>query len=197
VFALLGIGLALLWLRDFRRFAAATAVGLAVGALYAIPLATHFGDALATVNSYHSKDWQGGWLFGFPFYAIIKGTLIYPAPWTNLVLSFGWIFMVLGAVVAMATSNEFRTYCRMHPVEAIFLVAYLWCLFTYNYPYWARGNFARFAIPIVPFALLALYRWIPKDRRILWGLATVSPVLAAASALGVVNVVHIIERSIR
>jgi len=197
VFALLGIGLALLWQRDFRRFAAATAVGLAVGALYAIPLATHFGDALATVNSYHSKDWQGGWLFGFPFYAIIKGTLIYPAPWTNLVLSFGWIFMVLGAVVAMATSNEFRTYCRMHPVEAIFLVAYLWCLFTYNYPYWARGNFARFAIPIVPFALLALYRWIPKDRRILWGLATVSPVLAAASALGVVNVVHIIERSIR
>jgi hypothetical protein len=197
VFALRGIGLALLWQRDFRRFAAATAVGLAVGALYAIPLATHFGDALATVNSYHSKDWQGGWLFGFPFYAIIKGTLIYPAPWTNLVLSFGWIFMVLGAVVAMATSNEFRTYCRMHPVEAIFLVAYLWCLFTYNYPYWARGNFARFAIPIVPFALLALYRWIPKDRRILWGLATVSPVLAAASALGVVNVVHIIERSIR
>jgi hypothetical protein len=197
VFALLGIGLTLIWQRDFRKFAVATAIGLAVGALYAIPLAAYFGDALATVNSYHSKEWQGGWVFGFPFYAIIKGTLIYPAPWTNLVLSFGWIFLVLGAVVAMVKSNQFRAYCRTHTVEAIFLVPYLWCLFTYNYPYWARGNFARFAIPILPFVLLALYRWLPKDRRILWGLAVVSPVLAAASAVGVVNVVHILQRAIR
>jgi hypothetical protein len=196
VFALLGIGVTLLWQRNLRKFAAATAIGLAVGALYAIPLATYFGDPLATVNSYHSQQWQGGWLFGFPFYAIIKGTLIYPAPWTNLVLSFGWIFLVLGAVVAMATSNKFRAYCRAHPVEAVFLVPYLWCLFTYNYPYWARGDFARFAIPTLPFVLLALYRWLPKDRRILWGLAIVSPVLAAASALGVVNVVHILRRTI-
>lgn len=52
---------------DFRRFAGATAIGLAVGILYALPLATHFGDALATVNSYHSKEWQGGWVFRFPF----------------------------------------------------------------------------------------------------------------------------------
>lgn len=196
LFAVLGIGLTLLWQRDFRRFAAATAIGLVIGALYALPLATYFGDSLATVNSYHSKEWQGGWLFGFPFYAIIKGTLIYPAPWTNLVLSFGWIFLVLGAVVAMAKSSEFRAYCRTHSVEAVFLVPYLCCLFTYNYPYWARGNFARFAIPILPFVLLALYRWLPKDRRILWALAVVAPVLAAASALGVVNVVHTLRRAI-
>jgi len=194
-FALLGIGLTLLWQRDFRRFAAATGIGIVVGALYAIPLATYFGNALATVNSYHSKEWQGGWLFGFPFYAIIKGTLMYGAPLTNLALSFAWIFLVLGAVVAMATSHKFRAYCRTNPVEAVFLVPYLWCLFTYNYPYWARGNFARFAIPILPFVLLALYQWLPKDRRILWGLAIVAPVLAAASALGVVNVVHILQRS--
>lgn len=197
LFALVGIGLTLLWQRDFRKFAATTSIGLVVGALYAIPLATYFGDSLATVNSYHSKEWQGGWLFGFPFYAIIKGTLIYPAPLTNLVLSFGWIFLVLGAVVAMAKSSKFRAYCRKHTVEAVFLVPYLWCLFTYNYPYWARGSFARFAIPILPFVLLALYRWFPKDRRILWGLAVVSPALAAASALGVVNVVHILQRGIR
>lgn len=168
VFALLGIGLTLLWQKDFRKFAGATAIGLAVGVLYALPLATHFGDPLATVNSYHSQQWQGGWLFGFPFYAIIKGTILYPAPWSNLILSFGWIFLVLAAIVVMIWSKTFREYCRSHSVEAIFLAPYLWCLFTYNYPYWARGNFARFAIPILPFVLLALYRWIPKDRRVLW-----------------------------
>jgi hypothetical protein len=197
MFALIGIGLTLLWKRDFRKFAGAAMIGLSVGVLYALPLTAHFGDTLATVNSYHSKEWQGGWLFGFPFYAIVKGTLLYPAPWTNLVLSFGWIFLVLGAVVVMGRSKTFRSYCRSHSVEAIFLAPYLWCLFTYNYPYWARGSFARFAIPILPFVLLALYRWLPKDRRILWGLGVAAPALAASSALGVVNVVHMLRSAIR
>jgi hypothetical protein len=195
-FALLGIGLALLMRRDFRRFATATAIGLAVGALYAIPLATHFGDPLATVSSYHSPQWQGGWLFGIPFYAIVKGTLLYPAPWTNLVLSFAWIFLVIIAIIVMLKSKAFRSYCREHLVEAVFLVPYLWCLFAYNYPVWARSNFARFAIPILPFVLFALYRWIPKDRRILWTVGVVSPVLAASSALGVVNVAHMIRMAL-
>jgi hypothetical protein len=195
-FALLGIGVALLLKCDFRRFASATAIGLAVGVLYAIPLATHFGDPLATVNSYHSSQWQGGWLFGFPFYAIIKGTLLYPAPWTNLILSFAWIFLVVIAVVVMVKSSDFRAYCRAHVVEAVFLVPYLWCLFTYNYPSWARSNFARFSIPILPFVLLALYRWIPKDRRLLWAVAIVSPILAASSALGVANVMRMLHHAI-
>jgi hypothetical protein len=197
LFALVGIGLALLWKRDFTKFAAATAIALVVGVLYAVPLATHFGDPLATVNSYHNPQWQGGWLFGFPFYAIIKGTLLYSAPWTNLTLSFGWIFLVLGAVVVMVRSGEFRAYCRAHVVEATFLVPYLWCLFTYNYPYWARGTFARFAIPILPFVLLALYRWIPKNRRVLWALGAVSPILAASSVLGIVNVWHMLQRTVQ
>ncbi len=192
-FALIGIGLHLLWKRDFRRFAAATTIGLLVGVLYAVPLAAHFGDPLATVNSYHDKAWAGGWLFGFPFYAIIKGTILEPSPWTNLLFSFGWIFLVSGAVVTMIRSAEFRLYCRTHAVEAMFLVPYLWCLYTYNYPHWARGNFARFAIPILPFVYLALYRWLPKDRRLLWPLGVICPILAACSALGIVNVVHMLR----
>jgi hypothetical protein len=58
---------------------------------------------------------------------------------------------------------------------------------------WARGNFARFAIPIIPFVLLALGRWIPKDRRILWALAPVTAVLAASSAIGIRNVIHLLR----
>jgi len=193
-FALAGIGLTLLWKRDFRRFAAATAIGLFLGVLYALPLAHYFGDPLATFSSYHNQQWQSGWLFGFPFYAIIKGTLLYPAPWTNLVLSVAWIFLILFAIVMMVKSTDFRTYLRKHSVEAAFLAPYLWCLFTYNYPYWARGNFARFAIPILPFVLLALYRWLPKDRRVLWALGGLSSVLAAVSALGVVNVVEMLRK---
>jgi len=195
-FALAGIGIALLMKRDFRRVFATTAIGLLVGILYAVPLATHFGDPLANVNSYHSSQWQGGWLFGFPFYAIIKGTILYRAPWTNLVLSFGWIFLVLAGVAAMIGSSQFRSYARTHVVETVFLIGYLWCLFTYNYPHWARSNFPRFAIPIVTFVLFALYRWIPKDRRLLWPLAVLMPMLAASSALGIVNVAHMLRAAI-
>jgi len=196
LFALLGIGLTLLWRRDFRRFLAATAIGLLIGVLYVLPLARHFGDPLATVNSYHSQQWQSGWLFGFPFYAIIKGTLLYPAPWTNLVLSFSWIFLVVVAVIVMIRSGEFRAYCRAHVVEALFLVPYLWCLFTYNYPYWARGTFARFAIPILPFVFLALRRWLPENRRVMWAAGILGPALAAVSALGVVNIVHMLRKAV-
>ena len=193
VFALFGIGLTLLWKRDFRRFAAASAIGIVVGVLYAIPVARHFGDAFANVSSYHSQQWQGGWLFGFPFYAIIKGTMNYPAPWTNLILSFGWIALVVSAVVVMLKSEKFRAYCKDNPVEALFLAPYLWCIFSYNYPSWARSNFARFAIPILPFVFLAVYRWLPKDRRIVWGLGALCAALAACSALGLVNVLHMLR----
>jgi hypothetical protein len=197
IFALIGIGLVLLWRRDFLRFAAATGIGLVVGVLYSLPLALHFGDALATVNSYHSKEWAGGWLFGIPFFAIIKGTILYSAPWTNLVLSFFWILLVVIGCVVMARSNEFRAYCREHPVEAVFLAGYLWCLFAYNYPYWARSNFARFAIPILPFVYLALERWLPKRRWLLWAIGVISPILAASSALGIVNVLHVLRGAVR
>jgi len=195
-FALVGIGIALLWRRDYRKFFAALVIGLVIGILYSVPLVFHFGSALANVNSYHSERWGGGWLFGFPFVAIIIG-YTYPTPWTSLALSTCWIAVVCVGVVIMAWSASFRTYCREHMVETIFLVPYLWCLFTYNYPSWARSNFGRFAIPILPFVYLAVYRWIPKDRRIVWGLAVVCAVLAASSAVGVANVVHMLRATQR
>jgi len=196
IFALIGIGVALFWRRSYRTLLLAVLIGGVVGTLYTLPLAQHFGDPLATVNSYHSREWQGGWLFGFPFYAIIKGTLTEPAPLTNLVLSFAWIFLVLVAIIVMMRSAQFREYARNHVVETIFLIPYLWTLYTYNYPHWARGNFARFAIPIIPFVLLALDRWIPRDKRVLWVLGAASPILAAASAIGISNVAQILRRAI-
>lgn len=60
-----------------------------------------------------------------------------------------------------------------------------------------RGNFARFAIPILPFVLLALYRWLPKDRRVLWALAIIVPELAAGSALGLANVIQAVHKGVR
>ena len=194
VFLLLGIGIALLRGRQWKNLALATSAGLAIGFLYALPLAIYFRDPLATVHSYQSTQAAATVpLFGIPFYAIVRGTLLYPAPLTNLLLTFGWIAFVSAAIIAMLRTGSFRDYARQHLAEVVFAAPYLLSLYCYNYPMWARGNFPRFAIPVIPLVLLALDRWLPKDRRLLWLLAPVTAVLAASSAIGIHNVVNLLR----
>ena len=196
VFALVGIGLALLYQKRYAKFLGALFLGLAIGLLYVWPLAHYFGDPLLTVHSYTSRDYGAanvhgphGHLFGLPLHAIIVGTLVYPAPWTNLVLSFSWIALVLAGVCAMF-SGDYRRYVRANPHEAVFASLLLIAIFCYDYLIWARSNFMRFSIPVMPFVFFALLRWLPKDRRILWFIGTLASFLAAFSAIGIRNVFH-------
>jgi hypothetical protein len=190
IFLLVGIAVTLLLRHQWRRLLGATCIGAFVGIVYALPLKIYLHDPLATVHSYGvvpSATYPA--LFGIPFKAIIVGTLLYPAPVTNLLLTFGWILLVLAGNVAMFATSDFREYAKQHISEAIFLALYLLSLYSYNAPVFARGNFARFAIPIVPFVFLALLRWLPKDRRLLWILAPLTAILAACSAIGLRTVI--------
>jgi len=196
-FTLVGIGIALLQQKRYAKFGGALALGLGIGFLYTWPLARYFGDPLLTAHSYTSRDYGAlnvagphGHLFGWPFHGIIVGTMLYPAPWTNLVLSFAWIALVVAGTVAMF-SRDLRVFWRSHPAEAIFCGLYLLALFSYDYLVWARGNFMRFSIPVLPFVFFALLRWLPKDRRVLWGLGVFAPVLAVCSAIGIRNLLFL------
>src|SRR4051812_10584459 len=146
-FVLVGIGLVLLYRRQFAHFLGALGIGMGIGILYALPLARYFGDPLLTVHTYTERDYGAakvvgphGHLFGWPFHGIVAGTLAYPAPWTNLVLSFFWIALVL-AGVAMMFSRDFRKYAKAWPNEVIFYGLYLLTVFSYDYLVWARSNF--------------------------------------------------------
>ncbi len=186
---LVGIGVYLLWRRDWRRLAGAVGIGAAIGILYVLPLKLYLHDPLATVHSYgvlQASSSPG--VFGIPFRSIIVGTLLYSSPWTNLVITFAWIMLVLAGNVAMVSRKEFRAYAREHVAEAVFAGLYLLFLYSYNAPRLARGNFPRFAIPILPFVFLALLRWLPKDRRLLWCAAVIAAPLAAFSAIGIQNI---------
>ena len=193
---LAGIGLSLLWRKAWRQFAAAVAIATAVGLAYIVPLKLYFHDPLATVHSYgvmHQDIYPP--LFGIPFRAIIVGTIRNPAPWSNLLFSFAWIALVLAGNIAMLATKDFRAYARTHPAEAIFAGLYSLSLYCYNLPMFARSNFARFSIPILPFIFLALLRWLPKDRRLLWIAAPAASCLAACSAIGIQNVLSTFHRS--
>jgi hypothetical protein len=194
IFALLAIGLTLLWQRSFSQLALAVLVGITVGVLYMTPLALYLHDPLAMVHAYQQRDWDQGSLLGLPFQAIVKGTLHHPAPWTHILLTYGWIFFILAGGIAMLTVAGFRQFAKAHPVETIFAGTYLVFLYTYNSTAWAGAEFPRFAIPLIPLVLLALKRWIPENRALLWGIGSVSPLLAAASALGIRNVMGMIHR---
>jgi hypothetical protein len=192
-FALVGIGIALLCQKRYAKLIGAVALGLAIGLLYLWPLSHYFGDPWRTVHSYTSRDYGAanlagphGHLFGWPFHGIIVGTMLYPAPWTNLILTFSWIVLVIVGTVAMFR-RDLREYWRGNLAEATFCGLYVLAIFCYDYLAWARGNFMRLSIPVLPFVFFALLRWLPKDRRVLWGLSALAPTLAACSAMGIRN----------
>jgi hypothetical protein len=190
---LAGIGIALLVRKRYAAFLLAVGLGSVIGLLYLWPLWYFFGDPLLTVHSYTTRDYGAaklagphGHLFGWPFHGIIVGTILYPGPITNLILSFFWIALVLAGSAAMFRKH-LRNYWSDNVAEAVFCALYLLSIFCYDYLAWARGNFMRFAIPILPFVFFALSRWFPKDRRVLWCLSAISPILAACSAVGIRN----------
>jgi hypothetical protein len=90
----------------------------------------------------------------------------------------------------MAKKTEFHRYAKEHPVEILFALPYTLLIFCYNYPVFARSNFPRFIIPVLPIVFVALATWLPRNRRVIWVLGAVMPTLAALSALGIRNVIH-------
>lgn len=192
VFALIGLGIQLLHRRRIRDFAVATAVASAIGALYAWPVKHYLGNPFANVALYKQNDWHGGLPFSFPLLAILRDTFPRSAPWTNLALTWGWILFVLIALLVAIRSGELREYAREHTAEACFVLLYAVALYTYNARGWSRSNFPRFALPLLPWALVFLRRYLPTDRRLIWGLAIVTPAVAAASVIGIRQVAEVL-----
>jgi len=194
VFALIGTGVQLLRQKKFRQSLLTTAIGLAIGALYAWPLAHYLGSPFANVAMYQRNDWHGRPPFILPFLAILRDTFPINAPLTNLALTWAWIlFVLLGLVVALRT-GAFASYAADYPAEICFVSLYCLALYTYSAPGWARGDFPRFAIPMLPWTLVFLRRYLPARRWAVAALTLVSPTLAAASAVGIRNVAEILSR---
>jgi hypothetical protein len=187
IFALVALGLALLVKREYKTFALCTGVALIIGMLYVLPFWLYFGDPLYQVHSYKVNDWHSGLPIGLPFSAIGSSFLRGQQPFTNVLLTLGWIIFVLIGTVAMAR-KRFRSYIRERPSEAWFAMLYIAFILTYNSSAWARAEVVRFAIPALPFVLLSLSDWIPKSRPLLYAVAAVSAALAACSAIGIRNV---------
>ena len=187
VFALLAIGLVLLQRREYRKFLTCTAAGAIIGALYLLPFWLYFHDPLYQMHRYQRDDWtNAGWAVGLPFKALAASFIHNTEPLTNVFLMLGWIAFLLVGCVAMGRKS-FRQYMSEHRPEFLFAFLYLGFLFTYNSQY-ARTEFPRFAIPVLPFVLSALEQWLPKSRVALYATCIVGSLLAGCSAIGIRHV---------
>ena len=196
IFALVGLAAHLLYRKRFRDCAVATAIALCIGALYVWPLQHYFGSPFANVALYQRNDWHGGPPFTFPFVGIIQNTFPINAPLTNLLLTFGWIFLVLIGLIVAIRSGEFQHYATTYTAEACFVSLYCLALYCYNAPDWSRAEFPRFALAVLPWTLVFLRRYLPTNRAVVWSLAVVTPVLAAASAVGIRHTTEVLIKRI-
>ena len=184
--ALLGIGIVLLWTHEYRKTASCLAISAMVGALYLLPFWLYFGDPLYQVHRYQTSDWHSGSALSWPLHAIIQSLIHNRQPWTNVALTMTWIIFAVIATAALVLRTQVRAH--LPSLEWLFAVMYAIFLLCYSSQEWARAEFPRFLIPVLPIMLVAFSGWLPRDRRLLWVLATISPLLAAASALGIRNV---------
>lgn len=193
--ALVALAVVLVWRRKFRALIVAVAVGLLVGGLYVLPFALAFGNPLVNVQAYRSEAWAGQSPVSWPLVSVLRG-LTHSAgePLPNLIKIGAWVALTLAGVAAMIGAARFRQFAREHQLEALFAAFYLAFLFSYNSPRWTWAEFPRFVIPVVPFILIALERWLPKHRVLLWSAGAVSALLAAASAINARHAWQELER---
>jgi hypothetical protein len=184
-FALVAIGIVLLSRHECRKFLACTAVSVVVGLLYLMPFWLYLHDPFYQLHRYQKADWHAGSAVGLPFQALAGSFLHNTEPLTNVALTLGWIAFVLAGLLAMSRKS-LRPYMSEHRAEFLFAFFYVAFLFTYNSG-WARAEFPRFTIPVIPFMLKALEPWLPKSRIVLYTVCAVGSTLAAASAVGIRN----------
>jgi len=198
--ALVGIGLTLLLRKDIKKAAACTGAAAVIGLLYLLPFWIFVHDPLFQVHHYKQEDWHGGSPVGWPFHGIVVSLIHNREPWTNVILTTGWVVFAAAGFCAMIWKLRISTLSHQgggrqgsgsllsgRPAEYLFGFAYLIFLFCYD-SQWARAEFPRFVIPVLPFLLASLETWLPKRRLVIYPLAVVSAVLGAASALGVRNI---------
>lgn len=193
-FAVLAIGLVLLARKQFGAFARCVAVGLAVVALYVVPVWIAFGDPLANYRMYQSMDFPGS-LLTFPFRAIIDAFLA-PYPWSHKVITAFWILLVLAGLAAMARSPRFRAHANRYPLEPVYVALTVAFYFTYNSPFGFQA-FHRYTLSILPLMYFALMPWLPRHRGVLWAGALAMPLLVGASAMNVRRTISLLRGALR
>ena len=180
----------LLWLRNWRATVRVSTVGVAMAAAYLTPVYLLTGNALIQPMIY-STAWQTHdfplahrGLLTIPLLRLTQGLYYLHGTWTSTALKLVWILVAIGGAILLWTPRRWRD---LPPVETLYACAYSAFLLCYNFDYVVL-YVQRFILPLLPFILFAVRRWIPRDRRILWPLAALSIVFNTVVLFGLKTV---------
>jgi len=158
-----------------------------------------YGDPFAGIRSYQHQDWASALPITIPFLPLIKGAMATAATMRlplKLLVSF-WLALTVAGLLQMAFGQYFREYARRHRVEAIFACLYTIVLLSYNANFWAWQHFPRFAIPLLPFLLVAFLPQLSTRKAILCGIAIASIVCVVLPRAGIANVSGVLHALVR
>jgi hypothetical protein len=196
IFALVAIGGVLLIRREFRTLSLAVCIGAVTGLLYLAPLTFLYGNPWVSIRSYQSNDWAGASPVTIPLLPIIKGALFTRDTMRlplKLLVGF-WVLLTLVAMIRWTLSTSFRRYLDAHPVEAAFAVFYTIFLFSYNTNFWVWQHFPRFAIPLLPFVLIAFRGRLSARRPLLVAAALASIICVVVPKAGIETIAPLIHK---
>ncbi len=184
IFALAGIGIALLQKRNWTGLLRAISIAVLIGSGYLWLTRWVTTDAFANFKMYQSDWGASGFPLAFPLTALIRSAkkMIRETHW-NVGLRYAiWTLISIQLAVAALLRSKSRSLLKTYTVEGIAATGYFLFFLCYNYnevlAYWPR-----FVIPILPMLLLPLGDALPKNSRILWPAAALSALLASSSVV--------------
>jgi hypothetical protein len=190
VFALLCYAVVLARRRSYRKLAAITLIGLAIGVLYVVPVWMILGSPFGNFVGYRDCWGTHRWPLTYPFSAWVSSYLLAlygNTRWYMLVFFAVWPVVALAGTVAIWLPGNRQRFSAMYQPEALF--ASMYTLFFLSYTDAALDVvLSRFLIPVLPLLLFSLRDWIPRNRRVLWGGAVVSALLSSAALVHFKNV---------
>jgi hypothetical protein len=184
IIALFCFAVALARRRSYRQLAVITLIGLAIGALYAVPLRIIMGSPFENFSAYQGDWGPQGRPLTYPLGALVPSflALSHKATWPPLAMCAVWALTALLGTVAMWVPRQ-REKWALYQHEALFASIYTLFFLSYNFSDVA-GDLPRFLLPVAPLLLYSLRDWIPKSRSLLWAGAALSALLSAAAMVG-------------
>ena len=158
--ALASVVVALVAQRAARETVKAVVIAAVVATAYALPLWRIYGDPLANIAWYREAAWHGqGLPVSFPLVPLVRGWILDPPMMASAIKTVMWLGITLGGAAALIRRGVARAMWTARPVETAFAFGGLLFVYCYNAPFWAPKEFARFVLPVVPFALIGLEPW--------------------------------------
>ena len=184
VFALFGLGIDLLRRRRWADFVWSVMIAGLIGSAYVWSSYALSGDAFMNFRRYRF-DWGGGSPLTIPSWALLQSlrSIFFESRWYTSLKYLGWPPLTLLLFATMCVNREARNQVLyQRKVETITVSLYILFFLSYNYSgvgwYWPR-----FMIPVLPFLLLPVRRWLPTRSWIIWPAVALSSLLVCSELL--------------